>query len=229
MTCSAGFCARSATASQLPAATTWPGSVSGAAPRPGVDSAWAFDPAGRPDSLRTSGQMLVFDHDGAGREIRRRIGHAATLTQRWDADHRLTAQSIWNSAGQAQPGGPAQYRAYTLQPGEQPARDRRPSDRRPAVRARPGRTDHHRPRSAWTERYGTTPPATSPAQASRLPGVTLPGRLVYSGTLIRHAGHFSYTHDGQGRITDSPVQEPLRQGQDLGVHTGMPRIASPRS
>ena len=167
----------------------------------GVDSAWAFDPAGRPDSLRNSEQMLVFAHDGAGREIRRRIGDAATLTQRWDADHRLTAQSVWNTAGQAQPGGPVQYRAYTysqasdvLAIADHLTGDRRfdmdPVGRITAVDGR-----------QWTERYrydatGNLTGASVPAA-----GGDSAGTLGYSGTLIRHAGHYSYTHDGQGRIT----------------------------
>jgi RHS repeat-associated protein len=167
----------------------------------GVDSAWAFDPAGRPDSLRTSEQMLVFAHDGAGREIRRRIGDAATLTQRWDADHRLTAQSLWNTAGQAQPAGPVQYRAYTYSQAsdvlaivDHLTGDRRfdmdPVGRITAVHGR-----------QWTERYrydatGNLTGASVPAA-----GGNVAETLGYSGTLIRHAGRYSYTHDGQGRIT----------------------------
>ncbi|MGC1282177.1 MAG: putative T7SS-secreted protein [Streptosporangiaceae bacterium] len=167
----------------------------------GVDSAWAFDPAGRPDSLRTSGQMLVFDHDGAGREIRRRIGDAATLTQRWDADHRLTAQSIWNSAGQAQPGGPAQYRAYTYSQASNvlAIADHLTGDRQFEMDSI-GRITTVRGQQ-WTERYRYD--ATGNLTGASVPtaGGDAAGSLVYSGTLIRHAGHFSYTHDGQGRIS----------------------------
>jgi RHS repeat-associated protein len=167
----------------------------------GVDSAWAFDPAGRPDSLRTSEQMLVFAHDGAGREIRRRIGDAATLTQRWDADHRLTAQSVWNSAGKAQPGGPVQYRAYTYSQASDvlAIADHLTGDRRfdtdPAGRI----TAVHG--QQWTERYRYD--ATGNLTGASVPtaGGDAAGSLGYSGTLIRHAGRYSYTHDGQGRIT----------------------------
>jgi RHS repeat-associated protein len=167
----------------------------------GVASAWAFDPAGRAESLRTAGHALAFQRDEAGREIFRRIGAEATLTQRWDAGHRLTAQSVWNTAGQAQPGGPVQYRSYAYSPASDvlAIADHLTGDRRfdidPAGRitAVVGQQ--------WTERYrydatGNLTGASVPAQ-----GGNVPGTLSYSGTLIRHAGQYSYTHDGQGRIT----------------------------
>ena len=171
-----------------------------------MDSAWVFDPAGRPESLRTGGHTLAFDHDIAGREISRRIGDAATLTQRWDADHRLTAQSIWNSAGQAQPGGPAQYRAYLYSQASDllMIADRLTGDRRfdldPAGRI----TAVHG--QAWAERYRYD--ATGNLTGASIPaaGGDVAETLGYSGTLIRHAGHFSYTHDGQGRITARRVK-----------------------
>ena len=145
--------------------------------------------------------MLVFDHDGAGREIRRRIGDAATLTQRWDADHRLTAQSIWNSAGQAQPGGPAQYRAYTYSQASNvlAIADHLTGDRQFEMDSI-GRITTVRGQQ-WTERYRYD--ATGNLTGASVPtaGGDAAGSLVYSGTLIRHAGHFSYTHDGQGRIS----------------------------
>jgi RHS repeat-associated protein len=170
----------------------------------GVDSAWAFDPAGRPASLRTGGYALAFEHDGAGREIRRRIGDTATLTQRWDADHRLTAQSVWNTAGRAQPGGPVQYRSYiysqasdVLAIADHLTGDRRfdmdPVGRITAVHGQ-----------AWAERYryDATGNLTSAIAPSASPGGDdSAGARAYSGTLIRRAGHYSYTHDGQGRIT----------------------------
>ncbi len=166
----------------------------------GVESAWAFDPAGRIESLRTGDRALVFQHDGAGREILRRIGDAATLTQRWDADHRLTAQSVWNTAAQAQPGGPVQYRAYTysqasdvLAIANHLTGDRRfemdPVGRITAVHG-----------LQWTERYRYD--ATGNLTGTDVPaaGANATGALGYSGTLIRHAGQYSFTHDGQGRI-----------------------------
>ncbi len=167
----------------------------------GVDSAWVFDPAGRPGSLRAGDQVLVFEHDTAGREISRRIGGAATLTQRWDADNRLTAQSLFNTAGQARPGGPVQYRAYTYSQASDvlAIADHLTGDRRfdmdPAGRI----TAVHG--QAWAERYrydatGNLTGASVPAA-----GDDAAGTLGYSGTLIRHAGHYSYTHDAQGRIT----------------------------
>jgi RHS repeat-associated protein len=167
----------------------------------GVDSAWNFDPAGRPDSLRTSEQMLVFAHDGAGREIQRRIGDAVTLTQRWDADHRLTAQSVWNTAGQAQRGGPVQYRAYTYSQASDvlAIADHLTGDRRFEMDPVGRITAVHG--QEWTERYRYD--ATGNLTGASVPtaGGDAARSLGYSGTLIRRAGHYSYTHDGQDRIT----------------------------
>jgi RHS repeat-associated protein len=167
----------------------------------GVDSAWVFDPAGRPQSLQTGGHTLAFDHDIAGREISRRLGHAATLTQRWDADHRLTAQTIWNSAGQAQPGGPAQYRAYTYSQASDvlAIADHLTGGRRFEMDPVGRITAVHG--QEWAERYRYDATGNLTGASVPAPGGGSAGSLGYSGTLIRHAGHFSYTHDGQGRIT----------------------------
>ena len=171
----------------------------------GVDSTWAFDRAGRPESLRTAGQALVFEHDGAGREIRRRIGDAASLTQRWDADHRLTAQSVWNTAGRAQPGGPVQYRSYVYSQASDvlAIADRLTGDRRFDMDSAGRITAVHG--QEWTERYRYDPTGnltSAIAPSASLVGDGSAGSRSYSGTLIRHAGHYSYTHDGQGRITN---------------------------
>jgi RHS repeat-associated protein len=171
----------------------------------GVDSAWAFDPAGRPASLRTAGHTLAFDHDIAGREIARRIGQVAALTQRWDADHRLTAQTVWNTAGQAQPASPVQYRSYIYSQASDvlAIADRLTGDRRfdmdPA-----GRITAVQQGQSWAERYGydATGNLTSASVPAVSPGADdAAGAFSYTGTLIRRAGHYSYTHDGQGRIT----------------------------
>jgi len=167
----------------------------------GVDSTWAFDPAGRAESLLTAGHALAFTRDEAGREILRRIGSAAALTQRWDAGHRLTAQSLWNTAGQAQPGGPVQYRAYTYSQASDvlAIADHLTGDRRFDIDPVGRITGVHG--QAWTERYrydatGNLTGASVPAA-----GGAVDGTISYSGTLIRHAGQYSYTHDAQGRIT----------------------------
>jgi RHS repeat-associated protein len=170
----------------------------------GVHSTWAFDRAGRPESLRTGGHALAFEHDGAGREIRRRIGEAATLTQRWDADHRLTGQSVWTTAGQAQPGGPVQYRSYVYSQASDvlAIADRLTGDRRFDMDSAGRITAVHG--QAWTERYRYDPTGnlTSAIAPSASPGGDdSAGSRSYSGTLIRQAGHYSYTHDGQGRVT----------------------------
>ena len=172
----------------------------------GVDSVWAFDSAGRPESLRTGGHTLAFDHDGAGREIGRRIGQAAMLVQRWDDEYRLTEQSVWNTVERAQPSSPIQHRAYTysrardvLAIADQLTGDRRfDIDQAGRITAVRGQT--------WAERYrydahgdltgATASPAESDAVAAR----------TYSGTLLRHAGHYSYSHDAQGRITARRVK-----------------------
>jgi RHS repeat-associated protein len=171
----------------------------------GVDSAWAFGPAGRTESLRLAGHTLAFDHDNAGRETSRRIGQAATLTQRWDADHRLTAQSLWSSAGLAQPESLVQHRAYTYSPASDvlAIADQLTGKQRFDLDAAGRITAVHHGLD-WAERYQYDP--TGNLTGANVPaafagGDDLAGARLYTGTLIRRAGHFSYTHDGQGRIT----------------------------
>jgi RHS repeat-associated protein len=168
----------------------------------GVDSAWAFDLVGRPESLRTGGQTLAFDHDTGGREIRRRIGEEAVLSQSWDAEYRLTEQSVYRTAGLAEPGSALQHRTYTYSQASDvlAIADRLTGDRRFDVDPA-GRITGVQHGQAWAEHYrydagGNITGASVPAA-----GEDAVGARDYSGTLIRRAGHISYTHDGQGRIT----------------------------
>ncbi|WP_322763029.1 hypothetical protein, partial [Frankia sp. Cr2] len=39
----------------------------------GAESVWAYDPNDLPISLHTAGRTLRFAHDGAGREVKRRL------------------------------------------------------------------------------------------------------------------------------------------------------------
>jgi YD repeat-containing protein len=59
----------------------------------GVETRWDYDTAGRPTALHALGHTLAFGYDHAGREISRRLG-GATLTQSWDANHRLHTQAL---------------------------------------------------------------------------------------------------------------------------------------
>jgi RHS repeat-associated protein len=171
----------------------------------GADSAWAFGPAGRPESLRTGRHTLTFDHDSAGREICRRFGQAAALTQDWDAAHRLTTQSVWNTSGHAQPGSPVQHRAYLYSQASDVLgiADRLTGERRFGIDpARRITAVQHG--QDWTEfyHYDATGNLTSASHPAACPDADdAVGTRSFSGTLIRHAGHFSYTHDEQGRIT----------------------------
>ena len=126
------------------------------------------------------------------------------LTQRWDADHRLTAQSVWNTAGQAQPGGPVQYRSYVYSQASDvlAIADRLTGDRRFEMDSAGRITAVHGQEWAEHYRYDPTGNLTSAiAPSASVGGDDSAGSRSYSGTLIRHAGHYSYTHDGQGRIT----------------------------
>ncbi|MCL2734417.1 MAG: DUF6531 domain-containing protein, partial [Actinomycetia bacterium] len=59
----------------------------------GVESVWDYDDRDRPVALRTAGRTVTFGYDAAGREIERRAG-AAALAQTWDANGRLSTQTL---------------------------------------------------------------------------------------------------------------------------------------
>ncbi|RKT55561.1 RHS repeat-associated core domain-containing protein [Saccharothrix australiensis] len=59
----------------------------------GAESAWTYNGAHQPTTLRTAGHTLAFRHDPVGDEVERVLGTRPVLTQTWDAAHRLVAQT----------------------------------------------------------------------------------------------------------------------------------------
>jgi RHS repeat-associated protein len=182
----------------------------------GIASRWAFDDAGRPESLVTSAGSLAFQHDAAGREIMRTLGPGAVLSQTFDQLGRLSGQAIWAysetesgagaESGQGQIGDyrPLQQRTYTYRPDGAPTevgdtlRGMRqytvdPVGRVTAVSA-----------ETWTETYAYD--AMGNLALTVWPGEhaeSSQDEREISGTLTRRAGRTTYEHDAQGRVVRS--------------------------
>ncbi|WP_433131723.1 DUF6531 domain-containing protein [Micromonospora sp. CA-240977] len=170
----------------------------------GVESAWEYDAGHRPVALQTGGATVGFTHDVAGRETRRAVG-GLTLTQSWDASHRLLSQVVTASSAA---GGPDavpglvthrgyRYRAdgYLVGVADQVTGEHQ------LELDRAGRITTVRA-GDWTERYtydaDTVASAAWPASED---GGAARGEREYTGTLVRRAGNVRYEHDAAGRVT----------------------------
>ncbi|QES44135.1 hypothetical protein DEJ49_26865 [Streptomyces venezuelae] len=165
----------------------------------GATSRWAYDSVGLPTSLVTAGGELTFAYDAAGRETARGLGPAATLTQSWDAGHRLVEQTV-----RARTGGDGAVRqsrsyAYRADGYLTGIADRlagaRTFDLDPA-----GRVTRVSAKT-WTETYayddlGNLTAASHPAPG----GQDAQGPARHSGTRVTSAGRSTYEHDAQGRV-----------------------------
>lgn len=58
-------------------------------------STWTYTASSQPASCTGPIGSLTFAYDTSGRETTCYIGGGAALTQTWDANNRLTAQSLW--------------------------------------------------------------------------------------------------------------------------------------
>ncbi|MGW1182636.1 RHS repeat-associated core domain-containing protein [Streptomyces drozdowiczii] len=162
----------------------------------GLVSDWTYDPAGRPTRLGTDAGALTFAYDAAGRETERRVGDTVTLTQDWDAVHRLTGQRL--SARVSGADRLLQHRTYAYrQDGYLTEIRELSSGTRRFDLDVTGRVTGVRAHG-WTETYaydttGNLTHATAPAHESA-------GDREFTGTLIRSAGRTVYEHDAQGRL-----------------------------
>ena len=163
----------------------------------GLTSHWTYDRAGHPTELGSAAGTLTFSYDAAGRETRRGLGEGIHLTQSWDANGRLTVQSLHATSGTSVPDRLLQHRAYAYRADgclteiQELASGTRRFDldamgRVIGVRAH-----------GWSESYaydttGNLTHAVAPAQ-----GAT--GDREFEGTLVRRAGRTTYEHDAQGR------------------------------
>ncbi|MGY1500227.1 DUF6531 domain-containing protein [Streptomyces sp. QTS52] len=166
----------------------------------GATSHWSYNSAGLPASLVTAGGELTFAYDAAGRETARGLGAAATLTQSWDAGHRLVEQVVRAGTG-ADSTAVRQSRSYTYRADGflTGITDRlagtRTFDLDPA-----GRVTRVSART-WTETYaydglGNLTAASHPASG----GQDAQGPARHSGTKVGSVGRSSYEHDAQGRV-----------------------------
>jgi RHS repeat-associated protein len=173
----------------------------------GANSAWEYGAGEAPLALHTAGRTLRFGYDPAGREIERHLGAGAVLAQSWDANHRLSSQTL--TAGPSPSAWETrlvQRRSYGYRPDgyvttiEDHLSGLRRFDLDPAGRV----TAVHG--AGWTERYAYDPAGNitnatwpSPPQTGS-PDADARGEREYAGTLIRRAGTIRYQHDAQGRV-----------------------------
>ncbi|HWO59066.1 MAG TPA: RHS repeat-associated core domain-containing protein [Umezawaea sp.] len=155
-----------------------------------------YDPNGQLAVLRTEGRTIAFERDQVGREIARRLDGGITLAQRWDLAGRLTEQNLLVPNAPA----PLQRRYSWRQNGSIAAendslRGTRRFEFDPAGRL----TAVHGPGGA--ERYGYDPTGNL-THAAGQPDNDTQGPRVFQHGLIRSAGRTTYTHDGQGRVTE---------------------------
>ncbi|MFF4549123.1 DUF6531 domain-containing protein [Streptomyces sp. NPDC001406] len=169
----------------------------------GAASHWSYDSIGLPVSLFTEGAGLTFTYDAAGREIGRGLAGAATLTQSWDAGHRLVEQVIHSGTGGADPGTDTvlQARSYAYRgDGHLTSVGDSLGGTRRFDLDRAGRVTRVSAES-WTETYaydelGNLTAATHPGPDAQ----DAQGPVRRSGTKITSVGRTTYEHDGQGRV-----------------------------
>ncbi|TVT26320.1 type IV secretion protein Rhs [Amycolatopsis rhizosphaerae] len=188
----------------------------------GTESTWEYGSNGRPSSLVAAGRRMHFGYDSAGRETRRLLGSVA-LTQIWDANHRLRAQSVTTSGA---PGGRGrgervlQRRSYRYRAD---GRVTRSVDQLAGAREY-GLDANGRVASVlgdgWEERYaydaaGNLVLASWPALGDD-PDAAARGEREYAGALLRRAGKVSYRHDREGRVVCREVA--LADGEGRAWH-----------
>ncbi|WP_328603577.1 DUF6531 domain-containing protein [Amycolatopsis sp. NBC_00345] len=161
----------------------------------GVDSAWNFADAGATAVLSVGEHVTSFQYDEAGREVGRRIGAGAELSQTFDAENQLTGQTVTAGAD----GRVVQQRQYTYRLDGSligvddaisgPARFQLdPAGRVVGVEA-PGGAEAYRYDPSGSIVGAEGPVATPDA-----------GPRSYSGNLVTAAGAVRYVHDRQGRL-----------------------------
>nr|WP_260860428.1 RHS repeat-associated core domain-containing protein [Streptomyces cupreus] len=174
------------------------GRRTGRATPSGAVSSWSYDAAGNRAALATSGRLLSFTYDGAGRELSRHLGENLLLEQGFDSMGRLSRQEIVGLDDARIQSRTYTYRAdgYLVGTVDQLGRTRHfdldAVGRVTSVRA-----------AGWTETYaydaaGNQTQASWPAG---MPGQEAVGPRSYVGTRIRSAGGIRYEHDDAGRIT----------------------------
>ncbi|MFI9387894.1 DUF6531 domain-containing protein [Kutzneria sp. NPDC052558] len=153
----------------------------------GAVSRWAYDPTGLAARLTAGGQSIGFEHDAAGNETSRQFG-ATTLTQTWDANHRLRTQALTTPGAGGQE-RLLQRRAYRLRADSAVTAivDQLAGIREFDLDAVGRVTVVTAPQHREQYSYGPNGILTGPDRA-------------HTGALPRAAGGSRYEHDGQGRV-----------------------------
>ncbi|KAB8168505.1 Rhs protein, partial [Streptomyces sp. 3MP-14] len=168
----------------------------------GVVSLWTYSEAGTPSTLTTSGRVLSFDHDAEGRETRRGLGDALTLTQAWDPAGHLTEQRLWHGERQLQ-GRAYDWRAdnHLLAVHDQEAGTTR-YELDPLGRPLGVQTPE------WEEAYAYDPEGnqTSASWTGAPVDSDACGPRSYEGTRVTSAGRVRYAYDEAGRTVERRVR-----------------------
>ncbi|MFF4898384.1 RHS repeat-associated core domain-containing protein [Streptomyces sp. NPDC001068] len=163
----------------------------------GARSTWTYDSAGNRTRLLTSGRILDFGYDLAGREIVCQAGESVSLSRAYDSSGRLTDQSVTAGNGRF-----TQRRTYTYRAdGALAAVDDLLAGPRRFDLETAGRVTAVRAAN-WTETYAydTAGNQVSASWPATHPGGEATGRREYVGTRIARAGNVRYEHDALGRV-----------------------------
>ena len=181
----------------------------------GRTSTWAYDAAGRPDTLSGPSWGMSFGYDAAGRETSLRVGADMEIASTWDLLGRLTSRRVLSGADQRV----RVDRAWTYQPNGAPVGIADPilGDQNIKVDAL-GRVTAVRG-ATWSEdlAYDALGNVVSHTD-TRTPESDSAGRRVYAGTRLREAGRTSYEYDGQGRLVRR-TRRTLSGGRRVWTYT----------
>lgn len=162
---------------------------------------WAYDAAGHPMSLVTTGGDVRFSHDAAGREVARAVGDGIALNTSWDVRNRRTALTV-RSTGRTVP-TTLQHRGYRYrEDGYLVAVDDGAAGTRSFSLDATGRvTNVHA--AGWSESYaydaaGNVIQAQWPAAKA---GEAALGDHEHVGHRLVRAGRIRYEYDAAGRVT----------------------------
>ncbi|MEV5154594.1 RHS repeat-associated core domain-containing protein [Streptomyces werraensis] len=162
----------------------------------GAVSNWSYDAAGSAAELVSSGQVVRFDRDGAGRELVRHIGDHIALAHTYDPVGRRRSQKLTHR------GRTMSTRRYHFSPeGHLSAVE---SEGAVVSRYETGVTGHvtsvHGPLGG--ERYDYDPQGnvTYASWPTGLPAPEAAGDRRYRGTRLVKAGQVRYEYDAQGRV-----------------------------
>lgn len=169
----------------------------------GVETQWRYDELRRETALVGAAGTVAFEYDG-GREVLRRLGANATLTQTYDDLGRLTGQALFSAAA-----SPGQVRAVEQRTfryradGQVTAIDDRLRGDRAYELTPAGRVIGVRA-ATWSERYAYDAlgnlVTAMPGPEAAAGDADAAGPRTVDGVLLRAAGRTHYDYDAAGRV-----------------------------